>query len=69
MKVCVVGFGAAGCIIACSLSKQGYDVTIYERDVNPLELDKQSFKERGYPITIFKAGCEIIHLTNLGKYF
>lgn len=40
MKVCVVGLGPGGSVIASTLSKQGHQVTIYERDIDPFELDK-----------------------------
>ena len=29
MKVCIVGFGPAGCVVAIALAKRGHNITIY----------------------------------------
>lgn len=44
MKVCVVGFGPAGCVMAVALRKNGHIVKIYEKDINPFDVDLDTLK-------------------------
>lgn len=60
MKVCVVGFGPAGCVVAMALSKRGHHVTVYERDPNPFDINLETLKERSYSMNSIVRGPLIL---------
>jgi cation diffusion facilitator CzcD-associated flavoprotein CzcO len=48
LKICVVGYGPSGIIAAIGLSKQGHDVTIFERDFYDWNVREISKADRDY---------------------
>ena len=69
MKVCVVGFGPAGCVVAIALAKQGHKVEIFERDASPNDMDLETLKERSYPMISIIRGPDILEQVNLRDHF
>lgn len=69
LKVGVVGFGPAGCVVAMSLYRQGHDVRVYERDEDPFTLCFEDMKDKSYPVSILPLGSDVMRECGMLEHF
>ncbi len=65
----MVGFGPAGAVVALCLTKQGHEVTVFERDADPFSLDFQAIKDRSYPLIVGTKGSAVMQECGILSYF
>lgn len=69
MKAAIVGYGPAGNVAAVGLYKQGWKVTVYEKQPNPYEMDFNTLKDRSYPLVFNSKGAKVLVRAGILPYF
>ena len=60
MKAAIVGYGPAGNTVAVALYKQGWEITVYEKQRNPYEMDFKTLKDKSYPLVFSCRGAQVL---------
>ena len=64
-NITIVGCGLVGCLLAISLAREGYNVTVYERDTDPRERPTPS--NRSINVTVSARGFRALETVGLAE--